>query len=178
ESARPHRDRPAVPGLRGRGDRRRQPDGRSRTVARGLCRRAAAILDPDRDQPDGPAVELYADDPGRAGPGGGVARYRETLHSSETGMSRRLEGRVALVVGAARGIGAGIAERFVEEGARVMIADTEGEAGAATAKRLGGRFITIDISRKSEAERAVAETIAVFGGLDIVVQNAGIYPWS
>jgi 3-oxoacyl-[acyl-carrier protein] reductase len=93
-------------------------------------------------------------------------------------MSGRLEGRAALVVGAARGIGAGIAERFAEEGARVMIADTEGEAGAATAKRLGGRFITIDISRKAEAERAVAETIAAFGGLDIVVQNAGIYPWS
>jgi 3-oxoacyl-[acyl-carrier protein] reductase len=93
-------------------------------------------------------------------------------------MSGRLEGRAALVVGAARGIGAGIAERFAEEGAKVMIADTEGEAGAATAKRLGGRFITIDISRKAEAERAVAETIAAFGGLDIVVQNAGIYPWS
>jgi 3-oxoacyl-[acyl-carrier protein] reductase len=93
-------------------------------------------------------------------------------------MSGRLQGRVALVVGAARGIGAGIAERFTEEGAKVMIADTEGEAGAATAQRLGGRFITIDISRKSEAERAVAETIAAFGGLDIVVQNAGIYPWS
>jgi 3-oxoacyl-[acyl-carrier protein] reductase len=93
-------------------------------------------------------------------------------------MSGRLEGRTALVVGAARGIGAGIAERFVEEGAKVMIADTEDETGAETAKRLGGRFTTIDISRKAEAERAVAETIAAFGGLDIVVQNAGIYPWS
>jgi 3-oxoacyl-[acyl-carrier protein] reductase len=93
-------------------------------------------------------------------------------------MSGRLEGRTALVVGAARGIGAGIAERFVEEGAKVMIADTEGEAGNATAQRLGGRFVAIDISKKSEAERAVGETIAAFGGLDIVVQNAGIYPWS
>ncbi|HEY4163551.1 MAG TPA: SDR family oxidoreductase [Dongiaceae bacterium] len=93
-------------------------------------------------------------------------------------MSGRLEGRTALVVGAARGIGAGIAERFVEEGAKVMIADTEGEAGNATAQRLGGRFVTIDISKKSDAERAVAETIAAFSGLDIVVQNAGIYPWS
>jgi 3-oxoacyl-[acyl-carrier protein] reductase len=93
-------------------------------------------------------------------------------------MSGRLQGRVALVVGAARGIGAGIAERFAEEGALVMIADAESEAGSATAETLGGRFVTIDISKKSGAESAVAETIAAFGGLDIVVQNAGIYPWS
>jgi 3-oxoacyl-[acyl-carrier protein] reductase len=93
-------------------------------------------------------------------------------------MTGRLENRVALIVGAARGIGAGIAERFAEEGARVMIADTETQAGTATAAQLGGRFVATDISRKADAERAVAETLAAFGGLDIVVQNAGIYPWS
>ena len=93
-------------------------------------------------------------------------------------MTDRLAGRVALIVGAARGIGAGIAERFVEAGARVMIADTEAEAGAATAAALSGRFVATDISRKHDAERAVAETLAAFGALDIVVQNAGIYPWS
>jgi 3-oxoacyl-[acyl-carrier protein] reductase len=93
-------------------------------------------------------------------------------------MSGRLQGRVALVVGAARGIGAGIAERFAEEGARVMIADTEGETGNATARNLGGQFVAIDISQKAGAERAIAATIEAFGGLDIVVQNAGIYPWS
>lgn len=90
----------------------------------------------------------------------------------------RLANRVALVVGAARGIGAGIAERFAEEGARVMIADTEADAGGATAAALGGRFVATDISRKADADRAVAETLVAFGGLDIVVQNAGIYPWS
>src|ERR1019366_2437441 len=85
-------------------------------------------------------------------------------------MTGRLANRVALIVGAARGIGAGIAKRFAEEGARVMIADTETEAGIAMAAQLGGRFVATDISRKADAERAVAETLAAFGGLDIVVQ--------
>ena len=93
-------------------------------------------------------------------------------------MTDRLAGRIALVVGAARGIGEGIAERFVEEGARIVIADTEIAAGKKTAKRLGGRFIETDISRRDHAERAVAATLSAFGSLDILVQNAGIYPWT
>jgi 3-oxoacyl-[acyl-carrier protein] reductase len=94
----------------------------------------------------------------------------------------RLEGRTALIVGAARGIGAGIAARFVREGARVVIADTETAAGEATAERLGGpdraRFIATDIARKDQAEGAVAEAADRFGALDILVQAAGIYPWT
>ncbi len=93
-------------------------------------------------------------------------------------MTGRLEDKVALVIGAARGIGEGIAERFVEEGARVVIADTEVEAGEATAKRLGGRFVATDISRFEEAQRAVQTALDGFGALDILVQNAGIYPWT
>lgn len=93
-------------------------------------------------------------------------------------MTGRLHNRSALVIGAARGIGEAIARRFVEEGARVVIADTEVEAGRATALRLGGRFIATDISREEDAERAVDETVAAYGGLDILVQNAGIYPWT
>lgn len=54
-------------------------------------------------------------------------------------MIGRLDGRVALIFGAARGIGAGIAERFIEEGARIVIADANADAGAATALRLGAR---------------------------------------
>jgi 3-oxoacyl-[acyl-carrier protein] reductase len=93
-------------------------------------------------------------------------------------MTGRLGGKVALVIGAARGIGEGIAQRFVEEGARVTIADTEVQAGENTAARLDGLFVETDISRLAHAERAVKSTIKAFGGLDIIVQNAGIYPWT
>ncbi|HNB27231.1 MAG TPA: SDR family oxidoreductase [Alphaproteobacteria bacterium] len=93
-------------------------------------------------------------------------------------MTGRLQDRVALVIGAARGIGEGIAQRFAEEGAKVVVADAEVEAGKATAARLKGRFVAVDISRKADAERAVAETLAAHGKLDILVQNAGIYPWT
>ncbi|WP_018183251.1 SDR family oxidoreductase [Kaistia granuli] len=96
--------------------------------------------------------------------------------------SQRLDGRVALVVGGARGIGGGIAARFAAEGARVVVADTEIEAGEAFVASLGGpekaRFIQTDISKQADAERAVAEAVTHFGGLDIAVQNAGIYPWT
>ena len=69
--------------------------------------------------------------------------------------ARRLAGRIALVIGAARCIGKGIAARFVAEGAKVMIADTEAAIGEATAGELGGadvaRFVAADISRKDGA---------------------------
>ena len=92
-------------------------------------------------------------------------------------MSGRLAGRAALIIGGARGIGEGIAQRFAEEGAQVVIADTEAEAGRATAARLGGHFVETDISRPEDAERAVNAAVVHYGGLDILVQNAGIYPW-
>jgi 3-oxoacyl-[acyl-carrier protein] reductase len=93
-------------------------------------------------------------------------------------MIGRLEGRSALVIGGARGIGEAIAARFAEEGARLVIADVESDTGNATAKRLGGRFIASDVSKKEDAERAVALALSAYGGLDILVQNAGIYPWT
>src|SRR5262245_22631530 len=94
-------------------------------------------------------------------------------------MTGRLEAKIALIIGAARGIGAGIAERFSEEGARVMIADAEAETGRATAARLSNAgFTQCDISKNDDAEHAVADTLQLFGGLDILVQNAGIYPWT
>lgn len=93
-------------------------------------------------------------------------------------MPGRLEGRVAIVIGAARGIGAAIAERFAADGARVVIGDTDPAAGAATAERLGGRFVATDISRKDHAEAIVRAAVDGFGRLDILVQNAAIYPWT
>jgi 3-oxoacyl-[acyl-carrier protein] reductase len=97
-------------------------------------------------------------------------------------MAGRLEQRVAVVIGGARGIGAAIAERFAQEGARVVIGDTEAEAARATADRLGGppiaRFVETDISKPSDAERITALALESFGRLDILVQNAAIYPWT
>jgi len=89
----------------------------------------------------------------------------------------RLDGKVAIIVGAARGIGRGIAERFAEEGARLVLADTEAVAGQATADAIGMPFIRTDISRMDDAERSVDLALQRFGRLDIMVQNAGIYPW-
>jgi 3-oxoacyl-[acyl-carrier protein] reductase len=60
----------------------------------------------------------------------------------------------------------------------VMIADVEAEAGRRTAEELGCHFVATDISRPDEATRAVEETVTRCGSVDIVVQNAGIYPWT
>ena len=92
-------------------------------------------------------------------------------------MAGRLEGKVAIIVGAARGIGAATAERFIAEGAKVVIGDSDVDAGSEIATRLGADFVETDISRHEHAERIVAETGARHGALDILVQNAGIFPW-
>jgi 3-oxoacyl-[acyl-carrier protein] reductase len=92
-------------------------------------------------------------------------------------MAGRLQGKVAVIVGAARGIGAGIAQRFAEEGAHLVLGDTEVETGQATAARLGAAFVETDIARADHAERIVAEAVGRHGRLDIALQNAGIYPW-
>jgi len=92
-------------------------------------------------------------------------------------MTGRIEGKVALIIGSARGIGKGIAQRFAEEGAKLVLADTELDAGQATASELGAAFISTDISQMAEAEAAVALALKQHGRLDIIVQNAGIYPW-
>ncbi len=97
-------------------------------------------------------------------------------------MGDRLKGRVAVVIGAARGIGAGIAERFLDEGASVVIADTEAAQGQATATSFSERgpcvFVEADVSRKRSVEATIEAACDSFGRLDILVQNAGIYPWT
>jgi 3-oxoacyl-[acyl-carrier protein] reductase len=97
-------------------------------------------------------------------------------------MSGRLDGKVAVLVGAAQGIGEGIAEVFHEEGAKLVIGDLDEAAGQAVAARLSRSgeaiFLRTDISRKEDAEALVEQTLARFGRLDILVQNAGIYPWT
>ncbi|MET0576767.1 MAG: SDR family oxidoreductase [Mesorhizobium sp.] len=92
-------------------------------------------------------------------------------------MTGRLQDRIALIVGAARGIGRGIAERFAEEGASLVLADVEADVARQTANELGATFVHTDISRMADAEAAVAVAMERHGRLDIVVQNAGVYPW-
>jgi NAD(P)-dependent dehydrogenase (short-subunit alcohol dehydrogenase family) len=88
-----------------------------------------------------------------------------------------LADKVAIVTGAARGIGLAIATRYLAEGARVIIADADLIAGEAAAKSLDAthcRFVAADVGDARYVERVIAETVAAFGRLDILVNNAGI----
>ncbi|MFL5797366.1 MAG: glucose 1-dehydrogenase [Actinomycetota bacterium] len=91
----------------------------------------------------------------------------------------RLEGKVALITGAAGGIGKVAAELFAAEGARVVIADVTDDAGEATADEIrasGGEaeYVHADVSTPAETEAMVARTVDRFGSLDVLYNNAGI----
>jgi len=84
------------------------------------------------------------------------------------------DGAVALVTGAAHGIGAGIARRMAGLGARVVLADVDTAAGSALAAEVGGLFVPCDVSRYADHQRAVAEAVRAYGGVDVVALNAGV----
>lgn len=90
--------------------------------------------------------------------------------------SKRLEGKRAIVTGGASGFGAGIARRFAEEGARVIVADLNGDAARTLAAELGDPGLGVKVDVSSAADVAVlAETAErLLGGVDIVVNNAGV----
>ena len=89
-------------------------------------------------------------------------------------MAGRLQGKRAVVTGAAHGIGRAIAAAFVAEGAQVLLADIDAGGAARAAADLGQHAFTADVSRKSEIERIFAHVTEHWGGLDILVNNAGV----
>jgi rhamnulose-1-phosphate aldolase/alcohol dehydrogenase len=103
--------------------------------------------------------------------------YKLTLLPKE----KDLAGKVAIVTGAASGIGRAIAERFAEEGAHVVVTDVDVALAESVAKGIVERNglrraigVPLDVSSEEEVERAFAQTVRAYGGVDVVVSNAGI----
>lgn len=91
----------------------------------------------------------------------------------------RLEGKVAIVTGGANGIGRATAILFAREGARVAVADRDAEAGATCESEIlkaagDGFFLQVDVSRDADVESLISETVGRYGGLDILVNTAGV----
>jgi 3-oxoacyl-[acyl-carrier protein] reductase len=86
----------------------------------------------------------------------------------------RLDGKVAIVTGAGSGIGRGIAERFAEEGARVVVDDVDAETAAEVAGAIGGLAVAADVSSSPDVDRLFDTTIEQLGGVDVLVNNAGL----
>ncbi|MEV0667276.1 SDR family oxidoreductase [Actinomadura luteofluorescens] len=83
-------------------------------------------------------------------------------------------GKVALITGGSNGIGAAVARRLAREGARVVLADVDAEAGDALARELDGAFVRCDVRDPADSEAAVAAAVDRFGGLDVAFLNAGV----
>ncbi|WP_298338690.1 3-oxoacyl-ACP reductase [Ferrimicrobium sp.] len=88
----------------------------------------------------------------------------------------RLENKVAVITGAASGIGAASARKFAVEGAKVVVVDLDEEKGAAIASEIGGLFIRADVTSEEEVKAMYETTVAHFGTLDVCFNNAGISP--
>ena len=90
-------------------------------------------------------------------------------------MTDRLSGKVAVITGAASGIGLATVELFVEEGARVVAADVQEEAGRELERRFPGvvRFMRCDVTQPTQIQQAIEAAAGQFGGLDILFSNAG-----
>ncbi|MFI5957313.1 3-oxoacyl-ACP reductase [Cryptosporangium sp. NPDC051539] len=88
----------------------------------------------------------------------------------------RLADRVAIVTGGGSGIGLATVRRFASEGARVVVADVDLDAGKAAADEVGGIFVRTDVTSESDVTAMVAAAVDTYGRLDIAFNNAGISP--
>jgi NAD(P)-dependent dehydrogenase (short-subunit alcohol dehydrogenase family) len=91
-------------------------------------------------------------------------------------MGDRLAGKVAVVTGAGSGIGLATARRFADEGAKVVCADIDDEAGAKAATEIGGRYVKVDVTSEPQVRALFQAAVDEYGGLDITFNNAGISP--
>ncbi len=82
--------------------------------------------------------------------------------------------RVAVVTGAASGIGLAVAESLANGNYQVILADVNAEIGGQQAKRIGGHFVKVDLTDASACKALVAEAVAKFGCCDVLINNAGI----
>jgi NAD(P)-dependent dehydrogenase (short-subunit alcohol dehydrogenase family) len=89
-----------------------------------------------------------------------------------------LENKVSIVTGGAKGIGLAIARRFASDGARVVVADVNDDAGSRAVEEIGGlgavRFVRCDVGDRADVENLVAATLQAWGSIDVLVNNAGI----
>src|SRR2546422_7085659 len=86
----------------------------------------------------------------------------------------QLDGRIVLITGAARGIGAASARRLARDGARVVLADLDGNAVEKLAAELGGAALPADVTRAADVARMVEDVYRRFGRLDVLFNNAGV----
>lgn len=87
---------------------------------------------------------------------------------------RKYDGKVALITGAANGIGAAVSRRLAGAGASVVVADVDDERGETVAAEVGGVFVHCDVSDPEHSKAAVETAVEQYGGLDIVALNAGV----
>src|ERR671914_1430551 len=91
-------------------------------------------------------------------------------------MPGRLDGKVAVITGAASGIGREAARRFAEEGAGVCVVDLADEPGEETTAEVDGLYVHADVTDPDDVQRMYREAAERFGGIDVLFNNAGIAP--
>lgn len=158
---------------------RRAVEGFVRSLAKELGRKGATanqLLVPDGAEDRLPAVLRWLLSPRSAYVSGQPLTLSRTVREVEAAWSRPLDGKVALVTGSARGIGAATARALAREGAKVVILDRPGDEAKAAevAQEVGGLPLLVDLAEDDAPARVAAFLQEHFGGVDVVVHNAGV----